>query len=99
MIRGRGYMRSPQDLEETVLASVDGTPIRIKDVGRVVVGPDIRRGTADFDGSGEVVSGIVIMREGSNALEVIRRVKARLKEIEPGLPAGVRSCPYTIARN
>src|SRR5437870_945866 len=93
MIRGRGYMRSPQDLEETVLASVDGTPIRIKDVGRVVVGPDIRRGTADLDGTGEVVSGIVIMREGSNALDVIQRVKARLKDIEPGLPAGVKVVP------
>lgn len=93
MIRGRGYMRSPQDLEETVLASVDGTPIRIKDVGRVVVGPDIRRGTADLDGTGEVVSGIVIMREGSNALEVIQRVKARLKDIEPGLPEGVKVVP------
>jgi Cu(I)/Ag(I) efflux system membrane protein CusA/SilA len=93
MIRGRGYMRSPQDLEETVLASVDGTPIRIKDVGRVVVGPDIRRGTADLNGTGEVVSGIVIMREGSNALDVIQRVKARLKDIEPGLPEGVKVVP------
>src|SRR5438445_8016900 len=93
MIRGRGYMRSPQDLEETVLASVDGTPIRIKDVGRVVVGPDIRRGTADLDVTGEVVSGIVSMREGSNALDVIQRVKARLKDIEPGLPAGVKVVP------
>src|SRR5437870_1555049 len=58
MIRGRGYMRSPQDLEETVLASVDGTPIRIKDVGRVVVGPDIRRGTADiFNTDGRAIDG------------------------------------------
>jgi Cu(I)/Ag(I) efflux system membrane protein CusA/SilA len=93
MIRGRGYMKSPQDIEETVLASVDGTPIRIKDIGKVVVGPDIRRGTADLNGSGEVVSGIVIMREGSNAVEVIDRVKARLRDIQPGLPQGVKVVP------
>jgi len=93
MIRGRGYLRSPKDLEETVLGAVQGTPIRIKDVGKVVVGPDIRRGTADLDGLGEAVSGIVIMREGSNALDVIDRVKARLKEIEPGLPHGVKIIP------
>jgi Cu(I)/Ag(I) efflux system membrane protein CusA/SilA len=93
MIRGRGYLTSPADLEETVLASQDGTPIRIKDVGRVVLGPDMRRGVADLNGTGEVVSGIVIMREGSNALEVINRVKTRLKEIQPGLPAGVKVVP------
>lgn len=93
MIRGRGYLRSPKDLEETVLGAVDGTPIRIKDVGKVVIGPDIRRGTTDLNGRGEVVSGIVIMREGSNALDVIDRVKARLKEIEPGLPHGVKIVP------
>ena len=93
MIRGRGYLKSREDLEETVLAAVGGTPIRIKDVGKVVVGPDIRRGTSDLDGMGEVVSGIVVMREGSNALDVIDRVKARLKEIEPGLPSGVKVVP------
>ena len=93
MIRGRGYIQSPKDIEETVLASSDGTPIRIKDVGKVVIGPDMRRGTADLDGTGEVVSGIVIMREGSNALDVIERVKTRLKQIEPGLPKGVKVVP------
>jgi copper/silver efflux system protein len=93
MIRGRGYMRSTQDLEDTVLSSRNGTPIRIKDVGKVVLGPDIRRGTADLDGTGEVVSGIVVMREGSNALDVIDRVKSRLKDIEPGLPPGVKVVP------
>jgi Cu(I)/Ag(I) efflux system membrane protein CusA/SilA len=93
MIRGRGYLTSPADLEETVLASHDGTPIRIKDVGKVVLGPDMRRGVSDLNGTGEAVSGIVVMREGSNALEVINRVKARLKEIEPGLPAGVKVVP------
>ena len=93
MIRGRGYMQSQHDIEETVLASVDGTPIRIKDIGRVVIGPDIRRGASDLNGSGEVVSGIVIMRDGNNALDVIDRVKTRLKEIEPGLPSGVKVVP------
>src|SRR6195256_6185910 len=82
MIRGRGYLSSPKDVEETVLTAVDGTPIRIKDVARVVIGPDIRRGTTDLNGLGEVVSGIVVTREGSNALDVIDRVKARLKEVE-----------------
>ena len=86
-------MRSTADLEETVLASQNGTPIRIKDVGQVVLGPDIRRGTSDLDGRGEAVSGIVIMRQGSNALDVIARVKARLHEIDPGMPAGVRVVP------
>src|SRR6201993_4241441 len=93
MIRGRGYVKSRQDIEDVVLTNQNGTPIRIKDVGEVVLGPDIRRGTADLDGSGEVVSGIVVMREGSNALEVIDRVKARLKEIQSGMPEGVKVVP------
>src|SRR5882672_11393124 len=93
MIRGRGYVHSAKDLEDTVLSSAKGTPIRIKDVGQVMLGPDIRRGAADLDGAGEAVSGIVIMREGSNALDVIDRVKARLKEIQPGLPSGVSVMP------
>ncbi|MFB3887836.1 MAG: efflux RND transporter permease subunit, partial [Thermodesulfobacteriota bacterium] len=94
MIRGRGYARSLQDFEEIVLAiSESGTPIRIKDVGQVVVGPDIRRGIADLDGEGEVVSGIVVMRHGQNALDVIKRVKAKLKEVEAGLPEGVEVIP------
>jgi copper/silver efflux system protein len=93
MIRGQGYVRSTADLEETVLASQNGTPIRIKDVGQVVLGPDIRRGTSDLDGRGEAVSGIVIMRQGSDVLDVITRVKARLHEIAPGMPAGVRVVP------
>jgi copper/silver efflux system protein len=93
MIRGRGYMRSQSDIEEIVLASVDGSPIRIKDIGNVVIGPDIRRGASDLDGAGEVVSGIVIMRDGSNALDVISRVKSRLNDIASGLPDGVKVVP------
>ena len=94
MVRGRGYARSLQDFENIVLtASEDGTPIRIKDIGQVVKGPDYRRGVTDLDGTGEVVSGIIVMRQGQNALDVIDRVKAKLKEIEPGLPAGVKIVP------
>ena len=94
MVRGRGYAQSAQDFESIVLkASETGTPIRVKDVGHVTLGPDIRRGVSDLDGQGEAVSGIVIMRHGQNALEVIDRVKARLKEIEPGLPKGVTIVP------
>ena len=94
MIRGRGYAQSIQDFENIVLkASETGTPIRVKDVGHVTTGPDIRRGVSDLDGQGEAVSGIVVMRHGQNALEVIDRVKAKIREIEPGLPKGVRIVP------
>lgn len=90
MIRGRGYARSLQDLGEIVLAvSANGVPVRVRDVARVTFGPDIRRGVADLNGRGEVVSGIVVMRQGQNALDVIERVKAKIRELEPGLPAGV----------
>ena len=91
MVRGRGYARSTADLENISLAvSPTGVPILVRDVGTVTLGPDMRRGVADLDGTGEVVSGIVIMRQGENALAVIDRVKAKLKEIEPGLPPGVK---------
>ena len=70
--------------------SATGVPVRVRDVGSVSLGPDMRRGVADLDGQGEAVSGIVVMRQGENALRVIERVKAKLKEIEPGLPAGVK---------
>ena len=94
MIRGRGYARSLQDFENIVIVpSEAGSPIRVRDVGQVALGPDIRRGVADLDGSGEAVSGIVVMRQGKNALEVIDRVKAKLREIEPGLPIGVKIVP------
>ena len=93
-IRGRGYVKSVQDLEQiAVTTSANGTPIRLMDLGEVVLGPDIRRGLADLDGKGDVVSGIVVMRHGQNALDVIDRVKAKLREIEPGLPAGVKVVP------
>jgi Cu(I)/Ag(I) efflux system membrane protein CusA/SilA len=93
-IRGRGYLRSIQDLENiAVTASDTGTPIRIKDIGQVVLGPDLRRGVSDLNGKGDAVSGIVIMRHGQNALDVIERVKGKIREIEPGLPSGVKIVP------
>ncbi|MDZ4800870.1 MAG: CusA/CzcA family heavy metal efflux RND transporter [Bryobacteraceae bacterium] len=91
MVRGRGYARSTEDIGNIVLNSPEnGTPIRVKDVGTVELGPDIRRGIAEWNGRGDAVSGIVVMRQAENALAVIDRVKEKLKEIEPGLPKGVR---------
>jgi Cu(I)/Ag(I) efflux system membrane protein CusA/SilA len=90
MIRGRGYARSKADLEGVVLrVSANGVPVRVRDVGRVTLGPDLRRGVADLNGEGEVAAGIVIMRDGENALRVIERVKKRLEELKPALPEGV----------
>jgi Cu(I)/Ag(I) efflux system membrane protein CusA/SilA len=94
MVRGRGYAKSIADFESIVLSASDsGTPIRIRDIGNVTVGPDLRRGVSDLDGAGEVVSGIVVMREGENAVDVIDRVKERIREIEPGLPPGMQIVP------
>jgi Cu(I)/Ag(I) efflux system membrane protein CusA/SilA len=94
MVRGRGYARSIEDFENIPLSVTDnGSQVRIKDVGQVAMGPDLRRGVADLDGTGDVVSGIVVMRDGANALDVINRVKAKIKEIEPGFPAGVKLIP------
>ena len=90
MVRGRGYAQSTSDIGDIVVAtSQNHVPIRVRDIGQVVLGPDLRRGVADLDGKGEAVSGIVVMRQGENALQVIERVKEKLKEIQPGLPAGV----------
>jgi copper/silver efflux system protein len=91
MVRGRGYAKSVDDIGDVVLASSQsGVPIRVRDVGSVVLGPDIRRGVADWNGEGDVVGGIVVMRQGEDALSVIERVKQKLKDIEPGLPEGVK---------
>jgi len=90
MVRGRGYARSVDDIGNIVLATnQSGVPIRVRDVGNVVLGPDIRRGVADWNGEGDVVGGIVVMRQGQNALDVIQRVKQKLKDLEPSLPPGV----------
>ncbi|HYL15839.1 MAG TPA: CusA/CzcA family heavy metal efflux RND transporter [Terriglobales bacterium] len=89
MVRGRGYARSEEDIGKIVVSSMNGVPIRVQDLGTVTLGPDIRRGLADLNGTGDTVAGIVVMRQGENALQVIERVKAKLKDIEPGLPKGV----------
>ena len=90
MIRGRGYAKSVEDLEQIVVGrDKGGTPILVKSVARVALGPDIRRGVSDLDGEGDTVGGIIVMRHGENALSVIERVKTRLEEIKPSLPAGV----------
>ena len=94
IVRGLGYAGSTADVEEILVdAGEDGTPIRIKDIAQVGVGTESRRGAADIDGTGEAVSGIVIMRQGQNALEVIDRVKAKLRQIEPSLPPGLQVVP------
>jgi Cu(I)/Ag(I) efflux system membrane protein CusA/SilA len=91
MVRGRGYAKTPEDIGNIVLATNDaGVAVRVRDVGDVTLGPDLRRGVADLDGTGDVVAGIVVMRQGENALNVIERVKAKLKEVEPSLPQGVK---------
>jgi Cu(I)/Ag(I) efflux system membrane protein CusA/SilA len=89
MVRGLGYLRSLADLENVPVANENGTPVRIRDLGTVSFGPDVRRGAADWQGEGEAVGGIVVMRYGMNALDVIKGVKAKLREIAPSLPPGV----------
>ena len=93
-VRGRGYIQSPRDIENIPVGTDgQGTPIYIRDLGHVTLGPDIRRGLAELNGRGEVVGGIVVMRYGENALEVIDRVKQRLQEVEASLPPGVKVVP------
>jgi copper/silver efflux system protein len=89
MVRGRGYITSLEDLEEIVVKSDQGVPVLLKDVARVELVPDERRGLAELNGEGEVVSGIAVQRFGENALTVIQNVKDRLAEIAPSLPEGV----------
>src|SRR5438034_433935 len=94
MVRGRGYLTSLDDIENVSLgADRRGTPIRVRDVAQVRLGPDIRRGVAELDGKGEVVGGIIVMRFGENALRVIDRVKAKLHEVQSSIPKGVTIVP------
>ncbi|MCZ6468157.1 MAG: CusA/CzcA family heavy metal efflux RND transporter [Candidatus Dadabacteria bacterium] len=89
-VRGRGYIKSVEDIEMIPLrTSAQGTPVYIRDVANVQLGPDMRRGLAELDGKGETVGGIVVMRYGGNALKVIEGVKQKLEEIKPSLPKGV----------
>jgi len=89
MVRGRGYLRGRADIEQLVVKSDKGTPVLIRDIARVELGPDERRGLTELNGEGEVVSGIVMARYGQNALEVIHNLKAKIEEVKSGLPAGV----------
>lgn len=89
-VRGKGYITNVADIEEITLTSgKNGIPVRIKDVGTVQMGADIRRGMMDMNGEGEVVGGIIVMRYGENAQTVIDRVKEKIKELEKGLPEGI----------
>lgn len=90
MVRGRGYAKSINNIENIALGdNSSGVPILVKNVAQVVLGPEIRRGVADLDGQGDTVGGIVVMRQGENALNVINRVKEKIEEIKPSLPKGV----------
>ncbi|HET8541977.1 MAG TPA: efflux RND transporter permease subunit [Anaeromyxobacter sp.] len=91
-VRGRGYVQRLQDIEGVPVKPTgpSGVPVLVRDVGQVRFGPDIRRGLLEWNGQGEAVGGIVVMRHGENALDVVARVKARLAELEPSLPDGVR---------
>ena len=89
MVRGKGYLRGRADIEMLVVKSEKGTPVLVRDIARVELVPDERRGVAELNGEGEVVGGIVMARYGQNALEVISNVKAKIEELQSGLPAGV----------
>jgi Cu(I)/Ag(I) efflux system membrane protein CusA/SilA len=93
MIRGRGYLKSPADLEAVVLKAKDGTPVTLAALAHVETVPDERRGLTELNGEGEVASGIVVQRYGANALSVIKAVKARIGEIAASLPDGVKLTP------
>ncbi|MDD5300322.1 MAG: CusA/CzcA family heavy metal efflux RND transporter [Gallionella sp.] len=89
MVRGKGYLRGAGDIENLVVKSERGTPVLIRDIARVELGPDERRGLTELNGEGEVVSGIVMARYGQNALEVIENIKNKIAEVSSGLPEGV----------
>ena len=90
MVRGLGYLQSIEDIESVVVGTDSrGTPVQVRDLARVTIGPELRRGLAELDGEGEVVGGVVIMRVGENALDTIAAVKAKLEQLKQGLPEGV----------
>ena len=90
MVRGRGYLRGIEDIERLVVAANQGSPVRIREIGRVELVPEERRGITELNGEGEVVAGIAMARYGENALAVIEHIKEKLADITPGLPEGVR---------
>ncbi len=89
IIRGLGYIKNKEDIENIALGNYNGIPVRVRDIGSVQMGGDLRLGIFDMDGKGEVVGGIVVMRYNENADKVIKAVKAKMKEVEKGLPEGV----------
>ena len=89
MVRSKGYVTNLEQLKKIVLYARDGTPVKLGDVARVIEGPELRRGITEYNGEGEVVAGVVVMRAGENALHVIEGVKKKLKELSQGLPDGV----------
>jgi Cu(I)/Ag(I) efflux system membrane protein CusA/SilA len=93
MVRGRGYVKNTADLEQIVLKADGPVPVLLRDVARIELGPDERRGVAELDGEGEVAGGVALQRFGQNALDVIANVKAKVKEISAGLPDGVHIVP------
>jgi Cu(I)/Ag(I) efflux system membrane protein CusA/SilA len=94
VVRGRGYIKKAEDIEKIAVGvNENGTPILLRDVATVRLGPDMRRGLAELNGQGEVAGGIVVMRFGENALTVIERIKAKLRELEPSMPKGVKVVP------
>ena len=99
MVRGRGYSKNIADLENIVLAATpDGIPVRVRDVGQVTTGPETRRGLADLNGTGEVVSGIIVMRQKENALAVIERVRKKLKDLGLDYPTAFALSRFTTGR-
>jgi len=93
MVRGRGYVNSLADIQAIVVGSKGGTPVLLRDIANIAFGPDLRRGIVELDGQGEVAGGIVVMRHGENALNVINAVKEKIRELAPGLPEGIRIVP------
>jgi Cu(I)/Ag(I) efflux system membrane protein CusA/SilA len=93
VVRSKGYVTKTADLEKLVVKATGGTPVYLTDVARVIEGPELRRGVTELNGEGEVVSGIIIMRPGNNALDVITAIKAKIEALKPGLPEGVEIVP------
>ena len=93
MLRTSGYLRQPEDFRQTVIASRDGVPVMLSDIATVRLGPELRRGVAEYNGEGEVAGGVIVMRYGKNALETIHAVKVKLAEIQKTLPVGVEIVP------
>jgi Cu(I)/Ag(I) efflux system membrane protein CusA/SilA len=93
MVRGRGYIKSVKDIEDISLGSFNGVPLSVKDVASVSLGPEMRRGIVELNGEGEVVGGIIVMRQGENALNVIDRVKEKIKELKPSIPQEIEIVP------